>query len=145
VNLPRSSAIATTLVVMFVAFGIGIALVVLLPSGFPQRVLALAAGCGLAFGMVTAAGRLAQRLGPQPPAVVDLDDVAVSVEPVRSSAVLLRELTGPTADDDGAEAAPNAPVRSQASPRPTAASTPPAGRRAGLSSAAAAGSRHPRG
>ncbi len=61
-NLSRSSITAAVLVLVFVVLGIGIALLVLVPSGFPQRVLALAAGCALAFGMVSAAGHLATQL-----------------------------------------------------------------------------------
>ena len=61
-NLSRSSITAALLVLVFVLLGIGIAVVVLVPSGFPERVVALAAGCGLAFGMVSAAGHLATQL-----------------------------------------------------------------------------------
>ena len=61
-NLSRSSITAAMLVLVFVLLGIGIAVVVLVPSGFPERVVALGAGCGLAFGMVSAAGHLATQL-----------------------------------------------------------------------------------
>lgn len=61
-NLSKASSFAAMLVVAFVLMGLGLTWLVLGPVGFSQRVLAFAAGCGLSFAMVAAAGHLAGQL-----------------------------------------------------------------------------------